>query len=200
MNAGGGRLDALAARSRGPVSAEDTGNTTEDPAASEEIIIPSAMLYYRMSDPVVRVDAGQVDPEAIHSAQQEADMPDQNEGDVNRETIRGMLCPTGLVYYDEESISHLDKYFSKKSDVIPVTRASKGGYTAASRLMDGEKFRQLVDEAGKALCETAVHILDGDVSAQPAVIDKKRTACDYCPYREACGFDPRIPGYSFRKN
>ena len=200
VNAGSARLDALAARSRGPVSAEDTGNTTEDPAASEEIIIPSAMLYYRMSDPVVRVDAGQVDPETIHSAQQEADMPDQNEGDVNRETIRGMLCPTGLVYYDEESISHLDKYFSKKSDVIPVTRASKGGYTAASRLMDGEKFRQLVDEAGKALCETAVHILDGDVSAQPAVIDKKRTACDYCPYREACGFDPRIPGYSFRKN
>ena len=48
-------------------------------------------------------------------------------------------------------------------------------------------------------CSLAEQILDGDISASPAILDAKSTACDYCPYKEACGFDPRIPGYSFRK-
>ena len=66
--------------------------------------------------------------------------------------------------------------------------------------MDNKKYRELAQMAREALCRLAVHILDGDVSAQPAVLDAKTTACDYCPYRDACGFDPRIPGYSYRKD
>lgn len=196
VNAGSGRLDALAAIPQGTVPEKEAAADFRVP----EEIIPSAMLYYRMSDPVVKVDAGKVDPDSIRPVPEQGTSPGRNAGEAQKETIRAMLCPTGLVYYDEKSISHLDKYFSKKSDVIPVARTVKGGFTAASRLMDEEKYRELVDEARKVLCDVAVRILDGDVSAQPAVIDKKRTACDYCPYREACGFDPRIPGFSFRKN
>ena len=166
LNAGADRLDALA--ETGSVQTNtmgESGSGDQSPDVPE--IIPSAMLYYRMNEPVA---------------------------------IRSQLRPTGLVYEDEESISHLHRSFSGRSDVIPVTRSTRGGYTAASRLMDGKKYRELARMAREALCRLAVHILDGDVSAQPAVLDAKTTACDYCPYRDACGFDPRIPGYSYRKD
>ena len=114
--------------------------------------------------------------------------------------IRSSLRPTGLVLEDDDSISRLDKYFTGKSDVIPVTRSMKGGYTAASHLIDEHKYRELADIAREALCRVAEHILDGDITAQPASLKKGASACDYCPYKGACGFDPRIPGYSFKKD
>ena len=47
----------------------------------------------------------------------------------------------------------------------------------------------------------AEEILDGNVEASPAVWKKDgdRTACDYCPYRSVCGFDPSIDGYQYRE-
>ena len=114
--------------------------------------------------------------------------------------IRKKLCPTGLVYNDQESVSHLDKYFSGNSDVIPVARKKDGSFTAASRVIDPQQYDELAAAAAGALCRIANGILDGDVTASPAVIDSRRTACDYCPYREACGFDIRIPGYERRKS
>ena len=104
------------------------------------------------------------------------------------------------MYNDRESVSHLDKYFSNNSDVIPVARKKDGDFTAASRVIDPQEYDELADAAAGALCRVANGILDGDVAAAPAVIDSRRTACDYCPYREACGFDIRIPGYERRKS
>lgn len=205
LNAGTDSLDALAAS--GPVQTIPEGGAgSEDlpPHASE--IIPSAMLYYRMTEPVIRKAAAEVLPVNTDTLETGEDPAGGSEADreelVHEEdaAIRSQLRPTGLVYDDEESISHLHRSLSGRSDVIPVTRSSRGGYTAASRLIDGKKYRELAQMAGEALCRLAVHILDGDVSARPAVLDAKTTACDYCPYREACGFDPRIPGYSYRKD
>ena len=28
---------------------------------------------------------------------------------------------------------------------------------------------------------------------------EKSTACDFCPYRGVCGFDEKIPGFSYRR-
>ena len=114
--------------------------------------------------------------------------------------IREGLRPTGMVYADEDSIFHLHRNLQGKSDVIPVTRKTNGELAVSAHLIDEQKYRNMADLAQNALCRLAEHILDGDVSAQPAVIDSRSTACDYCPYKEACGFDPRIPGYSFRKD
>ena len=205
LNAGADRLDALA--ETGSVQTNTMGESgSGDHSPDVPEIIPSAMLYYRMNEPVIRKTAADVLPVIPDPA--DADTEPAGSSEPDREdllhsedaAIRSQLRPTGLVYEDEESISHLHRSFSGRSDVIPVTRSTRGGYTAASRLMDNKKYRELAQMAREALCRLAVHILDGDVSAQPAVLDAKTTACDYCPYRDACGFDPRIPGYSYRKD
>jgi ATP-dependent helicase/nuclease subunit B len=193
LNAGADRLDLLAGGNAESLSGEQGRLTGED--MQEERIIPSAMLYYRMTDPVINMTAAEV----MDSAGADV-IPDQAIDDDRIGKIRSSLRPTGLVLEDEESICHLDKYFNRKSDVIPVTRSTKGGYTSASHLIDEHKYRELADMARQALCRVAEHILDGDVSAQPASLKKGASACDYCPYKGACGFDPRIPGYSYRKD
>ena len=44
----------------------------------------------------------------------------------------------------------------------------------------------------------AEEILDGNASAEPAVWDKDKEACTYCPYKEVCGFDLSVDGYRYR--
>ena len=39
---------------------------------------------------------------------------------------------------------------------------------------------------------------DGEVSASPYEMGET-TGCDYCPYRDICGFDPRLEGCSYRR-
>ena len=169
--------------------------------------VPSAMLYYRMSDPVISISPEEAFAlRALGNAAVDGDSAgDKQSASAEAEEkivreIRKQLRPTGLVYDDEESISHLDKFFSNTSDVIPVSRKKDGSFTAASRVIGAQEYRELADAAAGALCRIANSILDGDVTAAPAVIDSKSTACDYCPYREACGFDIRLPGYERRKS
>ena len=202
----------------------------------EKDSVPSAMLYYRMFDPVINIspeealtlrysgNKGAGRDSGRNLTENTEEKPAGSDSDMNLQDgngegasvgkvsasleaeekilkeIRKKLCPTGLVYNDRESVSHLDKYFSNNSDVIPVARKKDGDFTAASRVIDPQEYDELADAAAGALCRVANGILDGDVAAAPAVIDSRRTACDYCPYREACGFDIRIPGYERRKS
>ena len=55
----------------------------------------------------------------------------------------------------------------------------------------------MLDKAeGKAL-ELSDDILAGSIDVNP-VKEKKKTACEYCPLKGACGFDEKIKGYEFR--
>ncbi len=40
-------------------------------------------------------------------------------------------------------------------------------------------------------------ILNGEVGALPYKRGQE-SGCDYCPYRQVCGFDGRNPGYEYR--
>ena len=144
-------------------------------------IVPSAMLYYRITDPVI--DGG--DPEAG----QEEDALTQ---------IRSALRPTGLVHADPASYERLDRTISGKSDVIPVSLKKNGDLAAASHVYSQGEFEELRQEVTRVVCMLAEQILDGDTEAAPAVW-KDKTACDYCPYKGVCGFDPQVDGYTYRK-
>ena len=146
-------------------------------------IIPSAMLYYRITDPVI--DGG--DPESGEAGGEEA---------MSR--IRSALRPTGMVNSDPESYERLDRTISGKSDVIPITLKKNRDLAAVSKVYSQGGFDQLRREVTQVVCLLAEQILDGSAQANPAVW-KDKTACDYCPYKSVCGFDPSIDGYMYRK-
>ncbi len=170
-----------------------SGDVREDPENAAGQVIPAAMLYYRIDDPVIRLSA----QDALRARGKQAGGEDTEDPALDQ--IHKKLCPTGLVYADDRSIGHLDRHLSGQSDAIPVGRKRDNSYTAASRLITPEQFEDLSQAASDALCALAGSILDGNAAASPAILKQGIKACEYCPYREACGYDPRIPGYSVRK-
>ena len=142
-------------------------------------IIPSAMLYYRIMDPVI-------------------DGRDDGE-DNSLAEIRAALRPTGMVNSDPESYRRLDGSVTDKSDVIPLKINKNGSFGSESRIYSADKFKELTGEVEEVVCRLAEEILDGKAAADPAMLKKDKTACDYCPYKSVCGFDPSIEGYKYRK-
>ena len=146
-------------------------------------IVPSAMLYYRIADPVI--DGG--DPDTGEAGGEDA-----------LTKIRSALRPTGMVNSDPESYERLDSELDGKSDVIPVTLKKNRDLAAASHVYSQGEFDELRREVTQVVCQLAEQILDGSAEANPAVW-KDKAACDYCPYKSVCGFDPSIDGYKYRK-
>ena len=141
-------------------------------------IVPSAMLYYRIIDPVIDGN--------------------KNDGD-SLQAIRESLRPTGMVNSDPVSYRHLDRHVSGKSDVIPLKLKKDGDPGAGSSVYSTEGFKELTREVTDVVCRLAEDILDGKAEASPAAWKDNKTACDYCPYRSVCGFDLSIEGYKYRK-
>ncbi len=141
-------------------------------------VVPSAMLYYKISDPVIEGKEAQESGDALSQ-------------------IRFELRPTGMVNADPDSYTKLDGSISGASDVIPLKLKADGSFAANSRVYSTQEFKALSREVEEVVCRLAEDILDGNVQANPAILGKDQTACDYCPYKSVCGFDPSIEGYRY---
>ena len=145
-------------------------------------ILPAAMLYYRMKDPMV--------PAGPSSD----DLPGENPGKILED-----LRPTGMVLAELDTVLRLDAAFERNSDVIRVTR-SAGGDFRESHTYTREEYQAMADQVRETMVALAEEILKGASRANPARIDKRTLACTYCPYAKACVFDPTIPGCSYRED
>ena len=140
-------------------------------------VVPAAMLYYAVSDPVVK---------------------GQNLSKEELETlVEKELTMRGLVNYEDNICTLLDenlKMASVSSDVISVSTDKNGEYKAGSEICSTNEFETLSHYVNKKMQEIGSRIRQGDVSKKPF---KKAdvTGCTYCAYRGVCGFDERVPGY-----
>lgn len=104
-------------------------------------VLPAAMLYYHVSDPMTETDKGQPDPSEINAA------------------ILDELKMTGMVSDDEEVIRLLDKDFGTKSSVIPVARKKDGSFTQASSVLSDEDFKTISDYVNHKIKEFGISFL-----------------------------------------
>lgn len=144
-------------------------------------IIPSGIFYYHIDDPIV-----------AKSEQAE-------------EEIFKALKMNGLVNEDKSVIGLMDQKLagpdgqlraSMKSDIIPVETNKEGELSKRSSAAEENQIRALLDYVNRKLVEDGRQILQGDSRLNPYRSGDK-TACDYCEFRSACGFDPRLPGFSY---
>ena len=138
--------------------------------------VPAGIFYYRMKDPIV---AKEEDLEKIESA------------------ILKELRMDGLVNSEEAIIQRLDDNFTGSSDVIPVAR-TKTGFARYSKTLSGEEFSEVLEFAEEKRRELKREMNEGNVDAFPYEMGQQ-TGCDYCEYRDICGFDETIPGYEYRR-
>ncbi|HJA92673.1 MAG TPA: helicase-exonuclease AddAB subunit AddB [Candidatus Eisenbergiella merdipullorum] len=149
-------------------------------------VVPAAMLYYRVHDPIVEVEEkpGEEEEEIVQRVQKE---------------LLGRLRMTGAVNSEDAVIEGLDAHFTGRSDVIPVERKKDGELTARSSVLSGEEFRVISDYVNLKIREIGTEILDGRIPLNPyRQAGGSAGACTYCPYSRVCGFDRRIPGYEGR--
>jgi len=136
-------------------------------------VIPAAMLYYHVSDPMTETDKGQPDASEIEAA------------------ILDELKMTGMVSDDEEVIRLLDKDFETKSTIIPVARKKDGSFTQASSVLSDKDFKTVSDYVNYKIKELGMSILDGDIGLNPYQ-QKDAEACTYCDFKSVCGFDRKL--------
>ncbi|MBE5862431.1 MAG: helicase-exonuclease AddAB subunit AddB [Lachnospiraceae bacterium] len=140
----------------------------------DKTIVPAALLYYHIEDPVV----------------EEAQELSEEELDVELEKA---LRAKGIVNENAEIVKLLDGEFLDKSTAIPVERNKNGSYSANSKVMSKESMEKLSNYVNYKLREIGQEILDGNIALNPYERGDE-TACDYCPYAKVCGFDAGIPG------
>ena len=148
----------------------------------EKQIIPSGIFYYHIDDPIV-AKSEQVEKEILKT-----------------------LKMNGLVNNDEKILGFMDKNLMKedgtlrasaKSDIVPVETNKEGLLNKRSNVASNQQIKALMEFVNSKLIEDSKQIIDGDTRLNPYKM-KDRTACDYCEFRTACGFDCRIPGHKFR--
>ena len=118
-------------------------------------------------------------------------------GDLEQKILKE-LRPDGLVNRDPGVIEKLDHHIEKDSAVIPVSINKDGSLSKTSKAADKGQFRAMSGFVRRKLGELGKEILEGRTEMDPYERGNKK-ACDYCPYREICCFDPKIPGNHYRR-
>lgn len=142
-------------------------------------IVPAAMLYYHIDDPVVENGA------------------DMTPEEINGELLR-RLAMTGIVNENDASVRLLDRDFGTKSDILPLERKKDGSFTAGSSVISEEDMAAVSNYVNQKIRQIGTEILDGTISVNPYEQGGNQ-ACTYCSYKSVCGFDGRVAGHRMRR-
>ena len=140
---------------------------------------PAGIFYYHITDPMVDSDGGESEEEI-------------------RRSILEQLKVGGLVNEDPEIYGAMDTDFTGTSSVIPVALKADGSLKAASKTASAYEFGLMSDYVRKKIEHVGKEIFAGNVSVKPYLLGD-RSGCDYCPYHTICGFDVRMPGFSYQQ-
>lgn len=142
----------------------------------EKEILPAGVFYYRIQDPLI-------------------DRPKEGE---EPESILKELKPDGMISLEKEVLEHLDHCMVGESSVIPVKYNKNGSLSKSSKAASAQDFYLMMKYAVNKVEEIRQKILSGDVKVNPYRRGTE-TSCDYCSYRQICGFDTKMEGYRYRE-
>ncbi|MCM1261279.1 MAG: helicase-exonuclease AddAB subunit AddB [Butyrivibrio sp.] len=142
-------------------------------------VVPAAMLYYHIADPMV--DDGQgLTPEQLNLK------------------LLQELKMTGMVSSNERAVNLLDREFTTKSDILPIERKKDGTFSANSGVISEEDMKIVSDYVNHKIKELGNGIIHGDIAVAPCE-HNGNSACTYCEYKSVCGYDAEIAGYDKRE-
>lgn len=146
----------------------------------EKTVIPSALLYYAISNPMISVKS-EISDEALEAE------------------IRKELKLNGLVDADIENISLLDENACGDASVLPISFNKDGSPSSksAKKALSAEEMQNLLDYVESMVKNIGIRINSGDIKVSP-MRTKTNDACKYCDYKSICRFDSKIQGYKKR--
>lgn len=150
---------------------------TEERKHAGKEVAPAGIFYYRIQDPLVDKTA---------------------DDEVLEQQLLKKLKLDGIVNADEKVIQHLDRDISGSSDVIPVGRNKDHSLSRNSKVLTKEGFETISEYTRQMIGRMETEIRSGKAEAAPYELGGK-SGCDYCGYRDICGFDGRLDGYEYRR-
>lgn len=145
---------------------------------------PVGMLYFNLIEPIISKNRNLSDEEI-------------------EEEIRKAFRMKGLILSDIKIIKMMDNNLETgASKIIPVTLDKSGNISATrSSVLTKEEFTSLQKRIRKLIKQIADEILSGRIEIKPTYNPKqKKSACEYCPYKTICGFNPKKNVYEYVPN
>lgn len=150
----------------------------------QEDLIPAGVLYFNVIDPIIKADKNKTDEEI--------------EGEIKKQ-----FKMQGLILADVNVVRMMDKTLEKgASSLIPAYLDQNQNISEAkSSTVTKEEFKTLQNHINKVIKEIAKEIYSGEIEIKPYYNQKKKkTPCDYCPYKSICNFDPNRNSYYYIPN
>ena len=118
---------------------------------------------------------------------------DTREDESRKYLLSGLTLSDHAVAY---ATDHVLCDSDVKSDVVNVATLKSGEFSKRSSVTTN--FEEVKDKAVAVATDIASQILHGQTKAHPYKT-QKMNACQYCPHKNACNFDPLMPENSYRK-
>lgn len=144
-------------------------------------IVPAGLLYYRLENPIVEREEATTE-EAINQA------------------IHKELRMAGIVNADADVATKMDETIidGGRSDTIPVQINKDGSLGATSKAYSENALETISSYVNWKIRDISRSILQGNIHKNPYEY-KERNACEFCQYKEVCGFDEAGQGYSYHR-
>lgn len=149
----------------------------------DKFVQPAGVFYYNTKDPILNKE-------------------DVKNPENPQEEILKKLKMDGICSSEPEILQKLDRNLSAGKSVesfaVPVKYTAKGTFSGNSKVANQEEFAIMMDYVQDKAKKIGREILKGNTNVNPFE-RQKENACEYCPYKEVCGFDEKLPGYEYRK-
>ena len=139
-------------------------------------IVPSALLYYRLDNPIV----------------------DYGSSDVEKD-IRKALSMNGVLLAEEENLKLNDEEVMEDSIVVPAKIKKDGIDETAKSMLSKAEIESLLNYTDRMVKRIGKKVFDGDISVSPFVSDKF-DACGQCEYCSVCPYDEKTGGFEARSD
>jgi len=105
----------------------------------------------------------------------------------------------GLMLADTELAKLMDgETESGNSELLPFGFKKDGSFTATSSVATAEQFRKLQGYVRNTVKELTTRMTDGEIRVAPYT-QGAFTACQICPYKAVCHYDPLLEGNEVRQ-
>lgn len=152
--------------------------TRQKSLGSKKEVLPGAIFYYPMLYPYYNAKEEKKDMESW---------------------LNHQLRMSGLYVEKPEVMKGLDDLEAsgeKESDVVRMKYLKSQALDRYSQNIKESDLQTMLDYADYKVKELGRDLLLGEMAARPM----SEKSCEYCVYREICGFDCRIAGYEYKED
>lgn len=152
---------------------------------TEKKVIPAGAFYFHIDDPTFK---------------------DISEDTIQEEKMKAFQM-NGVLNTTEQALCTLDTELGSlgggfnenvKSGVIKASTKKDKTLSSRMTIMEQEHFDDLSKHVSNTMRSFGNEMLQGEIAVKPYRLGNE-CACTYCSYQAICGFDTRLPGYSYRK-